>query len=798
MLRVRWLGFTLLVMLVFFSNPSIAQKEARTLLYGRTPTLATIDDSLVFDELQYWEHLDSNYFGSLLADAIWKDCEANRVFYARGNKVFSHQLGSLSALPLDSTVDQGTLSEINLMQAYLIPFPGDRQKLIHLNLYTNPSWVLPYFAHNVRVGIYDKSLGNNGLLQAFDLDTQLVVGVGVARHQNLRDYWILVAHRLNATNSVLRSYAVTPAGVNPVPSSTTVFYHPSIHNIYGLHMSVSPLNNRVIITAQENYLTVIDFDNSNGQVTQSFGFNFYVRFPAGPGLFGLVGGTFSGGGDRYYVYYLDARRTNVRRFLVQFNAKAADSLAFYQSLGAFNSSLFIPESFHLGRDQRLYINGRDNAIGGRLNVVRFNSPDVFGNDARPQWDYKYLFIPRLDTPSWNYYFSYSIPDFNRKNRFAIKGVDSACVGTQATYTLTEPHRLDSLRWYYYDSITGQSISSSLLEFTISFNQSSNFTLFCVAYYCDSVMLLQKQISVGDVPGNLLNDTAFCNRTSLLIPAPADGTRVRRWSTGSTANSISITTTGWYWLERENHCGFSRDSFYVSDLIPPAHGLPSDTFFCSGESVLLTALAGNYQLTWPDGDQSLQKRLYDAGTYILRLQDSCGIFYDSLKVFRLDEPGSGLIDTFTCNRRIFRFPSNKMPYTSAIWSDGSFDYPRAFTEVFNGLVRFINPCGEGTYEVKIDWIDCDCNLYAPTAFTPNGDGLNEHFSLFSTCEFSSYRIRILDRWGREMYHSEQINRGWDGTYNGEQVPEGHYSYTVVYSTGSQGALKIKEGVFYLYR
>lgn len=790
--------FLILGTCILASAIASAQNEAKTLLYGRTPTLAIVEDSMRLDQWQLWEHLDSNYFGTMVADAIWKDCEQNRTFYAHGKTVYSHQLGGQSALPINSTVDTGTLSNVNLMQAYLFPYPSDRQKLIYLNLHTNPFWVVPGFPHNARVGIYDKGLGPNGLIQAFNLDTQKVMGVGVARHQNMRDYWILLVHRENPTTAVLRVYAVTPAGVNPNPVSTQSFYHESIQMVYGLHMSVSPRNNRIIITAQENYLSILDFDHSTGQVTRVFGFNFYVRFPAGPGLFSLVGGTFSGGGDRYYAYYFDARRTNVRRFFVQFNALATDSTQFYQSLGAFNAGLYFPESFHLGRDQRLYISGRDNALGGRLKIACFHAPDSFGLAARLQWDYRTLFIPRLDTPSWRYYFSYVLPDFNRKDRFTIKGIDSTCVGDEAVYVLSEPHRLDSLRWYYNHPLTGQTIESTLMELRITFTQKATITLNCVAYYCDSIMLLQKQIVVDDIPELLLNDTSFCQQPEMIVRAPNDGSRVRQWSTGSTATQLRITETGWYWLERENRCGLSRDSFYVSDVLIPKHGLPVDTFICAGQSILLTANAGDYQLSWPDGDQSLQKRLFNAGTYVLRLQDSCGLHYDTLRVYSLDEPLGGFSDTINCKQRPFYFPDSSWLYTSAIWSDGSTAYPRQFTEPFNGSVRLINPCGEGNYELKVAWVDCNCNIYAPTAFTPNGDGLNDYFRVFSACEFNSYGMRIFDRWGSELFYSERMDQGWDGTFKGNPMPDGHYTFTVIYTTSIQGSPQIKDGIFYMYR
>lgn len=54
---------------------------------------------------------------------------------------------------------------------------------------------------------------------------------------------------------------------------------------------------------------------------------------------------------------------------------------------------------------------------------------------------------------------------------------------------------------------------------------------------------------------------------------------------------------------------------------------------------------------------------------------------------------------------------------------------------------------------------------PNAFTPNGDQYNDVF-------LKSSEVRILDRWGKELYHGLE---GWDGKYNGNNVAAGTYLF-----------------------
>ncbi len=61
------------------------------------------------------------------------------------------------------------------------------------------------------------------------------------------------------------------------------------------------------------------------------------------------------------------------------------------------------------------------------------------------------------------------------------------------------------------------------------------------------------------------------------------------------------------------------------------------------------------------------------------------------------------------------------------------------------------------------------LYVPNAFTPNGDGKNEIF-LAEGVGISTFKMYIFDRWGLLLYYSEDMTKGWDGTYQakGPQV------------------------------
>jgi gliding motility-associated-like protein len=55
------------------------------------------------------------------------------------------------------------------------------------------------------------------------------------------------------------------------------------------------------------------------------------------------------------------------------------------------------------------------------------------------------------------------------------------------------------------------------------------------------------------------------------------------------------------------------------------------------------------------------------------------------------------------------------------------------------------------------------LYVPNAFTPNKDGINDVFMAKGE-GMHSFEMWVFDRWGMQIFHSIDINKGWNGRAN----------------------------------
>ncbi|HRS54096.1 MAG TPA: PKD domain-containing protein, partial [Bacteroidales bacterium] len=71
---------------------------------------------------------------------------------------------------------------------------------------------------------------------------------------------------------------------------------------------------------------------------------------------------------------------------------------------------------------------------------------------------------------------------------------------------------------------------------------------------------------------------------------------------------------------------------------------------------------------------------------------------------------------------------------------------------------------------------DFMFWAPNAFTPNENGINDIWKPYGVnIDPDNYELYIYDRWGKEIFFTRDINQGWDGTINNTPAQEGIYNW-----------------------
>jgi gliding motility-associated-like protein len=91
---------------------------------------------------------------------------------------------------------------------------------------------------------------------------------------------------------------------------------------------------------------------------------------------------------------------------------------------------------------------------------------------------------------------------------------------------------------------------------------------------------------------------------------------------------------------------------------------------------------------------------------------------------------------------------------------------------------------------------DPNLFYPTAFTPNGDNLNDLFNVYGQY-IVNFEMNIFNRWGELMFSTTDLEQGWNGDFKGNPMPEGTYTFVVGITDRAGRAFK-KSGSVLLLR
>lgn len=200
------------------------------------------------------------------------------------------------------------------------------------------------------------------------------------------------------------------------------------------------------------------------------------------------------------------------------------------------------------------------------------------------------------------------------------------------------------------------------------------------------------------------------------------------------------------------------------------------------------------------------------TIIINVQNSCGNFTDTIVVRTEKIPDLSFLSTeyLVCPGETIRlyskadsaivylvnnasgsiyYPLNDSIYLPPHYSDSNY--------TFNARYSTGNCTAKKIFCVKML---CSQELFVPSAFTPNADGINDvlkplYYGNPGALKLISFRI--YNRWGQSIYTTQILDNGWDGNMNGKRQPAGAVVWVLEY-INHKGAKIIKKGSSVLIR
>ncbi|MEI7803670.1 MAG: hypothetical protein WCI97_13530, partial [Bacteroidota bacterium] len=243
-----------------------------------------------------------------------------------------------------------------------------------------------------------------------------------------------------------------------------------------------------------------------------------------------------------------------------------------------------------------------------------------------------------------------------------------------------------------------------------------------------------------------NDTTLCPGQTLLLDATTANS-VYIWQDNTNTATYTVTAPGTFWVDvTTGTCMPVRDSIIVNYISGSTVFIGNDTTLCPGQTILLDATQAGASYVWQDGTFNPTYSVSNPGTYSVKVTISICTAADTIQVNYYSLPIVNLgADTSICPDDELTLNANNSNSTYQ-WSNLLITTP-TYTVSDSGTVwvNVTNQCGSGSDTIHIGHLICDCKIFVPTAFTPNGDEMNDIFQPKFSCNFIDYKFSIFDRW-----------------------------------------------------
>jgi len=88
------------------------------------------------------------------------------------------------------------------------------------------------------------------------------------------------------------------------------------------------------------------------------------------------------------------------------------------------------------------------------------------------------------------------------------------------------------------------------------------------------------------------------------------------------------------------------------------------------------------------------------------------------------------------------------------------------------------------------VESNCYIAVPSAFTPNGDGLNDYLYPLNAYKATNLIFRVYNRFGNLIFETKDRTKKWDGTKNGMQQPTGTYVWILDYNDANNKKVSLR--------
>ena len=224
---------------------------------------------------------------------------------------------------------------------------------------------------------------------------------------------------------------------------------------------------------------------------------------------------------------------------------------------------------------------------------------------------------------------------------------------------------------------------------------------------------------------------------------------------------------------------------------------TDTTLCDQDELILDVSTSNATYLWDTGETSPTIEVNESGDYNVVIWEEDCINYRKFHVDFKSLPQLA-IDSIVllCDKNELDIRLDPAGYL-ILWNDNFTDSIRSLNQPGVYWVQFFDSLCSRTDTFELAFQDCEVVLIMPNVFTPNGDGMNEAFAALEMKGIISAKLFVYNRWGKQVYETNDITQGWDGNIDGKPATESTYKWAVRFET-ILGEIQTQSGTVNLFR
>jgi len=387
-----------------------------------------------------------------------------------------------------------------------------------------------------------------------------------------------------------------------------------------------------------------------------------------------------------------------------------------------------------------------------------------------------------------------------------------------TYTLNTDNTNSSIKGDYLYGLTKGNVNVGM-QVTDAKN--------CLYSYTNLLNIANAELPIASL---LIKDSVICNGDSVTIKG--QGASTFKWYQNanligvSNTDSLRIGNAGKYSLVvNDGKCNsLPTAAFPIIEFTIPAINIKYNILSCTNGSVFIqTNATEKYKIhyDWNFGDSSyfykpnpVAHNYNKVGKYLVKLNvtnDYCpkyeyALVGDTIQIIDPIEPKEFTLFVLADQDTILSPKRVDPSYTQYSWIPAfNLSNPNIQNPIFNGgysinyTLQIMDPnTGCKILDVyKLD-VSSDVVVAVPKAFTPNNDNLNDLLKIEAGAGVKILKsFTIFNRFGKMVFQTNDITKGWDGRYNGYDQEMDAYSYLIDYVTYKDISLR-KTGSFILMR